>query len=208
MLDGQMRAVIDTPLAAVARQLAKTGIRANGVTGMGLLLGLACAVLIVVGQDQLALVFLALNRLADGIDGALARLTRGTDRGGYLDIVFDFIFYGSVPLAFILRDPDANAIAGSVLLFSFYVNGASFLAFAALAAKRRLTSTRAGPKSIYFSAGLVEGTETIICFALMLLFPGWFTPIALVFAGLTLLTTLGRLILAWTTFAEDVAPLP
>jgi phosphatidylglycerophosphate synthase len=201
MLDGRMRAVIDAPLTAMARALAPLGISANVVTFAGLVLGLACAGAIVAGSDVLALALLAANRIADGLDGAIARTTAATDRGGYLDIVLDFAFYGAVPLAFVLRDPALNGVAGAVLLFAFYVNGASFLAFAALAAKRHLETSSRGPKAIYFSAGLVEGTETIVCFALMLLFPVWFAPLALIFAGLTLLTALGRIILAWTTFA-------
>lgn len=201
MLDGRMRVLIDAPLIAMARQLARAGVGANAMTLAGLLAGLSCAAMIAGGHDLPALALLLLNRLADGLDGPLARLRGGTDRGGYLDIVCDFIFYGAVPLAFVLRDPGAHAVAGAVLLFSFYVNGASFLAFAALAAKRGLASTRAGTKAIYFSAGLVEGTETIICFVAMVLLPAWFAPIALVFAGLTLVTAMGRMILAWTTFA-------
>lgn len=196
-----MRAIIDTPLTAMAHALAPAGLGANAVTLAGLVLGLACAGVIIAGLDGLALALLAANRIADGLDGAIARTTAATDRGGYLDIVLDFVFYGAVPLAFVLRDPALNGVAGAVLLFAFYVNGASFLAFAALAAKRGLETSSRGSKSIYFSAGLVEGTETILCFALMILFPAWFPVLALVFAGLTLLTALGRIALAWTTFA-------
>jgi phosphatidylglycerophosphate synthase len=208
MLDGVMRPLIEKPLTQLARGISSLGLSANSITLLGLVIGLACAVSIAVGLDAMALAFLGLNRLADGLDGPIARISGATDRGGYLDIVLDFVFYGAVPLAFVLRDPDANAIAGSVLLFAFYVNGASFLAFAALAAKRGLESTRAGSKSIYFSAGLVEGTETIIFFVLMLLFPAWFPALAFIFAGVTLLTAFGRIILAWTTFAEDIAQMP
>lgn len=196
-----MRAVIERPLARVAQGLGGWGVSANAVTLAGFVMGLACAGSIVAGHDEAALLLLALNRLADGLDGALARIRGATDRGGYLDIVLDFAFYGAVPLAFVLRDPALNGVAGAVLLFTFYINGASFLAFAALAAKRGLETASRGSKSIYFSAGLIEGTETIFCLVLMLLFPAWFPAIALIFAWLTLLTALGRVILAWTTFA-------
>lgn len=201
MLDGRMRAVIERPLARAAQGFDGWGVSANAVTLAGFVIGLACAGALVAGHDGAALLFLALNRLADGLDGALARIRGATDRGGYLDIVLDFAFYGAVPLAFVLRDPALNGVAGALLLFAFYVNGASFLAFAALAAKRGLETSSRGSKSIYFSAGLIEGTETILCFVLMLLFPAWFPALALIFAGLTLLTALGRIILAWTTFA-------
>jgi phosphatidylglycerophosphate synthase len=201
MLDGMIRPLIEKPLAMTAQGLGHLGVSANAVTLAGLVIGLACAAAIAAGQDGAALLLLVLNRIADGLDGALARIRGATDRGGYLDIVLDFAFYGAVPLAFVLRDPALNGVAGAVLLFAFYVNGASFLAFAALAARRGLETSSQGPKSIYFSAGLVEGTETILCFVLMVLLPAWFAPLALLFAGLTLLTALGRIILAWTTFA-------
>jgi phosphatidylglycerophosphate synthase len=201
MLDGVIRPLIEKPLTQLARGVASSGISANSVTLAGLVIGLACAAAIAVGHDTIALAFLIINRVADGLDGALARIRGATDRGGYLDIVLDFAFYGAVPLAFVLRDPALNGVAGGVLLFAFYVNGASFLAFAAMAAKRSLETKCRGLKSIYFSAGLIEGTETILCFVLMLLFPDWFAALALIFAGLTLLTALGRIILAWTTFA-------
>jgi hypothetical protein len=116
--------------------------------------------------------------------------------------VFDFALYGAIPLAFALREPGPNALPAAVLLFSFYVNGASFLAFAAVAAKRGLTSEIRGVKSIYFTAGLAEGTETILVFAAMILAPAWFPLLAYGFAGLTLLGALARIALAWRSFAD------
>ncbi len=79
---------------------------------------------------------LLLSRLCDGLDGAVARHTQKTDRGGFLDIVLDFAFYGVIPLGFVVAEPAQNAVAGAVLLFAFYVNGASFLAYAIMAEKR------------------------------------------------------------------------
>jgi phosphatidylglycerophosphate synthase len=200
MFDGRLRRIIDPPLDALGRRLAQRGLLADHVTLAGLALGLLCAAAVVVQQDGLALVLLAASRLCDGLDGALARATRPSDRGGFLDITCDFAFYGAVPLAFALRDPAANALPVAVLLFAFYVNGASFLAFAVMAAKRGLTTTQRGAKSLYFTAGLAEGGETIACFVAMLLFPGQFGLIAYGFAALTLVTALSRMILAWTTF--------
>jgi phosphatidylglycerophosphate synthase len=203
MLDGLMRRLIDPPLDRIGRVLARGGVSADQVTFAGLILGLACAVAIAVGADWLALALLALSRICDGLDGAVARATAISDRGGFLDIVFDFIFYGAVPLAFALRDPDANAIAAIVLLFTFYVNGASFLAFAAIAAKRGMTTQMRGIKSIYFTASLAEGSETIIAFALMIAFAQHFPLIAYFFAGLTMMSALARIALAYALFADE-----
>lgn len=208
MLDGLMRRLIDPPLDRAGAALARGRIPADLLTGLGLLAGLGAAAAVAAGWDPLALGLLALGRVLDGLDGATARASRMTDRGGFLDIVFDFIFYGAIPLAFALRDPGANALAAAVLLFSFYVNGATFLAYAAVAAKRGLESRLRGLKSIHFTIGLAEGTETILAFAAMILLPAWFPLIAYGFAGLTLMTAVARITLAWWVFADEAEEEP
>ncbi len=100
----------------------------------------------------LGLALLLASRLADGLDGAVARLTQPTDRGAFLDITLDFLFYASIPLAFAIADPAANALPAAVLLAAFIGTGSSFLAFAVLAAqarhrKRAATRTRASTTS-------------------------------------------------------------
>lgn len=201
MFDGRLRLIIDPPLDRIGRALARRHVSADAITLIGLALGLACALAVAMSQDGVALALLAASRLCDGLDGAVARATRPSDRGGFLDITCDFVFYGAVPLAFALREP-AFALPAAALLFSFYVNGASFLAFAIMAAKRGLTTTRRGAKSLYFTAGLAEGGETIACFAAMVLWPSLFPVLAYGFAALTLITALSRAILAWKTFAD------
>ena len=47
----------------------------------------------------------------------------------------------------------------------------SFLSFAALAAKRGLTTEAQGKKSFYYAAGLAEGGETIAVFIAFCLWP-------------------------------------
>ncbi len=203
MLDGVMRRLIDPVTGQLGRRLAASGVSADQLTLAGFLLGMGCALAIVLRWDTAALLLLAANRVLDGLDGAAARATRTTDRGGFLDIVCDFIFYGAVPLAFALRDPAANALSAAALLAAFYANGASFLAFSAIAAKRGMTSGRRGPKSLYFTTGLTEGTETIALFAALILFPDHFMLLALPFAFLCMITCLSRIMLAWHVFGVD-----
>jgi phosphatidylglycerophosphate synthase len=202
MLDGLMRQIIDPPLLLAGRVLARKGVQADAVTAFGLVLGLGCAAAIWLGFGMLALALLLASRLCDGLDGAVAAARQRTDRGGFLDIVCDFVFYGAVVLAFALRDPAANAVPAAVLLFSFYVNAATFLAYAAIAARRGLETTSRGHKTIYFTAGLAEGSETIAVFIAMLLLPEWFAVLAYGFAALVLVTALSRSIIAWTTFRD------
>ncbi len=200
MLDGVARRTIDPVLDHIGRRIAATGLSANGVTILACLVGLLAAVSIALGWLWLGLALILVSRLGDGLDGAVARHTAPTDLGGLLDIVLDFVFYGAIPLAFIILDPSANGLAGAVLLFTFYVNGASFLAFSLVAEKKRLTTTARGTKSIYFTTGLAEATETLIVFAAFCLFPTYFSVIAYIFAAMTAWTTLSRLVLAVRLF--------
>ena len=202
MLDATARRLIDPPLNAAGRALATRGVTADGVTLAGLAIGLLAAVAVWSGVFALALLLILASRIADGLDGAVARATKTTDFGGYLDIVADFTFYGSIPLAFILHDPSANGIAGAVLLTSFYVNGTSFLGYAILAEKKGMETKAQGVKSLYYSNGLLEGTETIVFFVLLCLFPGAFSLLALIFAALCFLTAILRVIGAQVAFSD------
>lgn len=201
MLDAPFRRLIDPPLDRAGRALARRGVGADAVTLAGLALGLAAAAMIAAGAPGWALAPLLLSRLADGLDGAVARATRRSDFGGYLDITSDFLFYGAVPLGFVVLDPGANGLAGAVLLLSFYVNGTSFLGFAILAEKHRLTTEARGIKNLYFSGGLLEGTETIAFFVVLCVWPASFAPLAWGFSGLCFLTALTRVLHARKVFA-------
>lgn len=201
MFDAGLRRLLDPLLLRLARPLAASGIGADAVTAISFVAGLACAAAVVAGAHGLALGLLALGRACDGLDGIVAGLTRRTALGGFLDIVADFAFYGALPFAFALRDPDANALAAAFLLLTFYVNGASFLAYAAVAARQGRTEEPRGPKSIHYTAGLAEGGETIAVFTAMLVWPGAFPWLAWAFGALCILSALARVLLAWRSFA-------
>ena len=203
MLDPLLRPFIDPPLNRLGYGLAGLGVTPNAVTLIGLGLGLAAAVAIVLGALVIAAGLIVLSRLADGLDGAVARTAGRSDFGGYLDITCDFLFYGAIPLAFVLIDPAANGAAGAFLLASFYFNGATFLGYAALAERRGLRSARHGSKSLYFTGGLLEGTETILFFLVLCLWPQHFVPLAWVFGALCILTGVSRVLLARQVFADS-----
>lgn len=205
MFDARLRPLIDRPLNAAGRRLAASGIRADHVTLCGVALGLGAASAIALQAYGLALALIAANRLLDGLDGAVARATRLSDFGGYLDIIGDFVFYVAVPIGFAIADP-ANQFAAAILLAAFALTGVSFLAFATLAAKRGLETSAHGAKSFFYSTGLAEGAETIAVFALMTLFPAWFELIALVYAGLCFLTVVQRSAFAWIDFRTPTRP--
>jgi len=202
MLDGVMRKLIDPPLNSMGAGLARVGISANAMTLLGLGIGLAAAVAIAADWFVLGLVLILISRLADGLDGAIARASQKTDFGGYLDISADFLFYGAIPMGFVLADPASNAIAGAFLLFAFYFNGATFLGYAILAEKHALTTEQRGIKSLYFTEGLLEGTETIVFFVVLAIWPFLFPVLATIFALLCFFTGTSRWLMAYRQFGD------
>ncbi len=192
MLDRPLRPLLDMPLNAGARLLLRTKLSANALTLLGAVLAPLLALTIADGRFGLALLLLAINRILDGLDGALARLRGSTAFGGYLDSVCDYLFYAAVPLAFAWLDPAANALAAAAVLASFLLTASSFLAYAAVAATRNAAPTPTAGKSFVYSRGLIEGTETIAFFVAMLLWPAQFVLLAWTLAALCVLTTVLR----------------
>jgi len=219
MLDRPVRKLIDPWLDAPARRIAALGISANAVTLTGFALGMTGCVAIGFQQYLLGLALILANRLADGIDGCVARQseTGSTDVGGFLDFVLDVIFYGAVPVAFAVAQPDA-LLPACFLVYSFMGTTGSFLSYAVISAKRGVTSDREGRKSFFYSAGFMEGTETVVFFTLFCLFPLSFSTLAWVFGGLCWVTIGLRLatgVVAFKTRSsrpviadEAVTPLP
>ena len=152
MLDPLMRRLIDPPLRRAGGAIAARGISADAVTLMAFALGLAAVACVAAGWFWAALLLLLLNRLGDGLDGAVARHTLATDRGAFLDIVLDFIFYALMVLGFALAMP-GNAQAAAFLLAAFMATAASFLAYAILAGRRGLSTERRGRKSFFHLGG-------------------------------------------------------
>ena len=198
MLDSTLRPLIDPPLRHIAQRLDAWGASPNGLTLAGLGVGLLVLPALGFQLYWLALICVLLNRLTDGLDGAVARVwaERGKTNspyGGFLDIAADFIFYGALPFGFALADPD-NALPAAFLLFAFLATGTSFLAFAILAEQKGLQTDVRGKKSFYYLGGLAEGTETIVVFILACLLPSWFSWIALIYGLVCWLTVLIRFI--------------
>ncbi|PPE65670.1 CDP-alcohol phosphatidyltransferase family protein [Caldimonas caldifontis] len=202
MLDRAALRALQPVLHRLALGLHRRGVGADAVTWSGFSIGLAGAAAIALSQPLLGLALILLSRLCDGLDGALARLTRPTPRGAFLDVTLDFLFYASIPLAFALADPPANALPAAVLLAAFIGTGSSFLAFAVLAERQSLRSEVYPQKGFYYLGGFTEATETLICFALMCLWPQHFPWWAYGFAVLCGLTLLTRVAAGWQVFGR------
>jgi len=201
MFDAQLRPLIDRLLNPIGRGLVALGMTANQVTMIGAAFGLIAAGCVAAGLFYPALWFVIANRVFDGLDGAVARASRSSDFGGYLDIVSDFIFYSAIPLAFAVARPE-TALAAAFLIFSFIGTATSFLGFAILAEKHQVTTEIRGKKAFYYLGGLTEGTETILLFLAMLVWPDYFSLMAIVFGILCWVTTGTRIYAAYRQFND------
>lgn len=194
MLDPLLRRWIGPLLDRAGAWLARRDLSANVVSIAGLAVGLAAVPLLAWQQYHAALLIILLNRLMDGLDGAIARHNGTTRFGGYLDIMCDMAFYAAVPLGFALARPD-NALWAALLLASFVCTASSFLGRAVLAEQRGERDDGArGTKSFVHAAGIIEGAETIVAFVLFCLFPTVFPWLAGAFALLCFVTAVARVV--------------
>ena len=100
MLDRHLHPRIKPLLHQCVRVLDKPGITPDGLTLVGFAIGVLALPFLALGWYLAALIVILLNRLLDGLDGALARRRGLTDAGGFLDISLDFLFYALVPFGF------------------------------------------------------------------------------------------------------------
>ena len=201
MLDSRIRPLIDPISNKIGLVLSRAGLTANMVTIFGFLLGVVAFIALTQGHYAIACGLVILNRICDGLDGAVARHQGMSDFGGYLDIVLDFIFYALITLGFAIAEPE-YAVAAAILIVSFVGTGSSFLAYAIIAEKRGMSTEIRGKKSLYYLGGLTEGTETIAVLLIMCIWPQYFPIFAYIFAFLCGVTTVTRIIWAYISFKE------
>ena len=193
MIDTKLNKFLKPTLNEIAKLLIKFGFKANFVTFVGFFFGLCCFYFIVNSLFLLAIIFLFLNRFFDGLDGAIARLSSETDIGAFYDIILDFIFYSLFPIAFIFVDLNYS-YSICFLLLSFVATQTTFLASAWIIEKNKISISDGHKKSFFYSGGITEGFETIICFTLMLLFHEFIDYIAYIFGVLCWITFFCRII--------------
>ena len=202
MLDRHITPLIKPAVDAIARVLVKRGVRADHVTLAAFAIGLVAMISIALRAYWAGVILILASRLWDALDGALARQTEATDAGGFLDIALDFLFYAGIVLAFAFAAPKLNALPAAVLLMTFVGTTSSFLAFAALAAKRGITSMEYPDKSFYFLGGLAEATEMLIVFTAMCVWPRYFPQLAYIFAAICAITTFTRIVGGYQTLKK------
>ncbi len=207
MLDKWTHRGIQAPLNFIAKRLSGR-MAPDQITLAGLGVGLLAVPLLALECYTMALVVILTNRILDGLDGALARLTQTSDAGGFLDICCDFIFYSAVILGFAFANPAQNALAASFLIFCFIGTGSSFLAFAIMAEKHDIERIQFDSKSLYYLGGLTEGTETLIFYIAICLWPAQFPILATLFGMLCLITVFTRVYGGYQTLLDLELKMP
>lgn len=205
MFDDYLRRHLERPLARVAALIDRTGVTADRITAAGLILGLGSAAAAAVTWWWLALALWLTSRLADGLDGPVARLRASRDpgqsdagAGGFFDITADFLVYGSTVVGVAVG---ANAAHGApwwpflLVLLAYYINGTAFLAFSSIAERSRRTLDDG--RSLSFLGGLAEGAETIVVHSLWLIFATVAWQIALVWAAVVSISAVQRMVVGY-----------
>jgi len=204
MFDRQIQQYTQKPLHHIAKFFLKF-ISPNHMTLIGFGFGVLMCISIIIDQYLIAIIFLILNRLSDGLDGVMARLNKPTPQGGYIDIVFDFIIYSGFVLSFGLSNSQF-LLMSTILLFCYIGTGTTFLAGAILQDhlnnldRNIFESNDEIKKSFHYTSGLVEGTETIIYMAICLFFPNLFNFITCIFAIFCLITIFSRIYISIKLF--------
>ena len=188
MFDGRFRANAERTLKPVGQQLKRTGITADHLTVLGVVMALAAAVAIGNGALRLGLLLLVLTALPDVLDGAVAKASgMASSRGAFFDSVADrftdALLLGGV--AWYLADTEG----GKVPLLPMAVMGASML----------ISYERAKAEALGYNAkgGLMERAERLIALGLGLLFDQALVVILWIMLALTILTAIQRFVKVW-----------
>jgi phosphatidylglycerophosphate synthase len=203
MFDRSIQRLIQKPLSFLGKILLKT-LQPNQITFIGFFFGILMCFLIFIHSYFLAILFLFLNRLCDGLDGVMARQTSPSPLGAYLDIILDFIIYAAFVLVFSLEN-EINLLTGVFLLFTYICTGTTFLTQAIIQPQLDYSQQQDNvedeiPKSFIYASGLIEGTETIFFMFLCLIMPKAFPILGFLFSVLCLITAIARVIIFYKKY--------
>ncbi len=185
MFDHLLRGFKDQLLAPVAHLL--RWVPPNLISVVALAFGLGAAAAAASAAWGIGLALWIANRIADGLDGTVARVAeRQTDFGGYLDILLDFVVYAAIPVGFAFSGIDRPVLLWAVALEgAFFVNACSWMYLSAVLEKRASGARATGElTTVTMPPALVAGFETVVFYALFFLFP---EKLALLFGLMTTL---------------------
>lgn len=188
----------------VGKKIVKIGISANFVTIIGFVIGLLAINFLSLEKYGYALICIIINRIFDALDGAIARNSKVTDFGVFLDASLDYMFYAGIIFGFALANPEQNAIAASFLLFAFAAAACSLLAYAVIAYKNNVNDEFKLGQSPFYLGGLAQGFETLIALLVLCVIPSLFMPIAIVLGILCLVKAFSVIVTAYYNFVIAV----
>lgn len=198
MFDGRWRTNFEAGLRPVGANLTRTGITADHLTTIGVVVAAGAAVAIGAGALEVGLVLLALCAVPDLLDGAVAKASgTASPRGAFFDStadrLTDSVLLGGVAWYLATEHP------GRIAVLPLAVLGVSML----------VSYERAKAESLGFSArgGLMERAERIIVLGLGLLFESLLIPVLWVMLVLTAFTAAQRFASVWRQ-ASAPRPVP
>ncbi len=183
-----------------AKHIDKVGISANITSMTGFAIGLLAINFLSLNMYWWALLCIVLNRLFDAVDGEIARHSKVTEFGVFLDAALDYIFYTGVIFGFALANPWQNAVAASFLLFAFAASACAMLAYAVVAYKDKALSKVKLDKSPFYLGGFAQGAEIFVAIVIMCLIPSWFMQLAMLFGVLCLVKAFSIIVTAYYNF--------
>lgn len=192
--------IFNSGINSIAKKLIKIGVSANFITILGFMIGIFAINFLSLERYGYALLCILINRFFDALDGAIARNTKVTDFGVFLDASLDYIFYAGVIFGFALANPFQNAIAAAFLLFAFASAACAMLAYAVIAYKNNSTQKLELEQSPFYLGGLAQGFETLIALVVLCIIPGWFLQIAIVLGILCLVKAFSIMVTAYYNF--------
>jgi phosphatidylglycerophosphate synthase len=204
MFDRSIQRLTQKPLSILGKFLLKI-FKPNQITIIGFFFGIVMCFLIFIHSYLLAILFLFINRLCDGLDGVMARQTSPSPLGAYLDIILDFIIYAAFVLVFSLQN-EINLLTGVFLLFSYICTGTTFLTQAIIQPQLDYSQQDHDdvkdeiPKSFIYASGLIEGSETIFFMFICLILPKTFPILGFLFGMLCLITAIARVIIFYKKY--------
>ncbi len=204
MFDKQLRRIKDLIINRAAKRSAAS-FSPNIITTLAFLTGLILIFLLYRGLYLWGFGLWIVNRILDGLDGAIARINKKqTDFGGYYDILTDFVIYAGIPLALVLSDISVEKLlALAFLLAVFYINAASWMYLSAILEKRKNQNNKL--TAVAMPSGIIEGAETIVFYALFMLFPSILIHLFYLMAILTILGVLLRFIWAGIKLNRNIS---
>jgi CDP-diacylglycerol--glycerol-3-phosphate 3-phosphatidyltransferase len=201
MLDGRWKNDIERRLRPLGADLSRTGLSADHLTLVGMVMAVAAAVAVANGALRLGVLLLVATAVPDALDGAVAKASgTASPRGSFFDSVAD-------------RVTDALLLGGVAWYLSSTSGGRIvILPFALLATSMLVSYQRAKAESLGFEArgGLMERAERIVALGIGLLFDTLLVPVLWVMLALTTFTAVQRFVKVWrqASVPVRVAPTP